>query len=465
MKRTEERTTRQFREALAEEYARRFPRSKARLERHGAAVLDHTSHAIRWNDPFMPVASRAAGPIVEDLDGHHLVDYWQGHFTNVLGHNPRLIRDALAAALQEGRGLQTGMLHEVEGEVAELLCERTNTETLRLTTSGSLGTFYAVVLARAFTGRELVLKVSGGWHGSQPFGLKGVAPHGESFDHLESEGLSSSIGSEIVLTRFNDVEGLREAFARRGDDIACFLVEPVMGSGGGMAASPEYLAEARRLTERHGALLLCDEIITGFRFRAGDLTSTYGVRPDLLVLGKIVGGGMPVAAVAGRRDVLDLSCRKSGRVKFEGGTFSAHELSLISTRTMVRHLVEHEDEIYPRLSALGDRMREGIARVAAEAGVNIHTAGSGKHAATRGSLVFAHVMREGAAPPDSPDALAAGSHPLIGERLLKSTLLLEDVSTRSGLGAISTAHGEEHLDRTLEGFRAALGRFEDAGLI
>jgi len=464
MKRSEERTTQQFRKALVEEYGKRFPRSQACLERYERSVLDHTSHAIRWNEPFMPVVAKADGPIVEDLDGHRLVDYWQGHFANILGHNPPLIRETLAAALREGRGLQTGMLHEVEGEVAELLCRRTNTETLRLTTSGSLGTFYAVVLARAFTGRELVLKVSGGWHGSQPFGLKGVAPHGESFDHLESEGLSSSVGTEIVLTRFNDVEGLRDVFARMGDNIACFLIEPVMGSGGGMAASSEYLAEARRLTEQHGALLLCDEIITGFRFRAGDLTSTYGIRPDLLILGKVVGGGMPVAAVAGRRDVLSLSCRKNHRVKFEGGTFSAHELSLIATRTIVRHLIENEDEIYSKLSALGDRMREGIARVAGEAGVPIHTTGSGISESTRGSLVFAHVMREGATVLDSPDALAAGSHPLIDERLFKATLLLENVSTRSGLGGISTAHTVVDLDRTLEGFRAALARFKDAGL-
>lgn len=427
-------------------------------------MLDHTSHAIRWNDPFMPVVDRAQGAIVEDLDGHRLVDYWQGHFTNILGHNPPLVREALARALGEGRGLQSGMLHEIEGRVSDLLCKRTGCETLRLTTSGSLGTFYAVVLARAFTGREQVLKVSGGWHGSQPFGLKGVAPHGESFDHLESEGLSSSIGAEIQLTRFNDIEDLRAAFARNGDRIACFLVEPMLGSGGGMAATPEYLAEARKLTEKHGALLLCDEIITGFRFRAGDLTSTYGTRPDLLILGKIVGGGMPVAAVAGRRDVLELSTRESHRVKFEGGTFSAHELSLIAAETIVRHLIDNEDAIYGGLRRAGDRLRAGVAAVADEAGIPVHVAGSGAHPATVGSLVFAHVVREPIEGPDNPDAIAARAHPTIDERLLKSVMLLEDVSTRTGIGGLSTAHTDEDIDRTLEGLRAAFARFKRAGL-
>ena len=465
MQQNEDATVRKFREALSEEYARRFPRSQTSLERYGRSVLDHTSHAIRWNDPFMPVVATADGPIVEDLDGHRIVDYWQGHFTNILGHNPPLIRHALAEALQEGRGLQSGMLHEVEGEVSERICRRTGAETLRLTTSGSLGTFYAVVLARAFTARDHVLKVSGGWHGSQPFGLKGVAPRGESFDHLESEGLSSSIESEIVLTRFNDVDDLRGAFERMGDRIACFLVEPVLGSGGGMAATQDYLTEARRLTEKHGALLLCDEIITGFRFRAGDLTSTYGVRPDLLILGKILGGGMPVAAVAGRRDVLDLSCRESHRVKFEGGTFSAHELSLIAARTILNHVIENEDEIYPRLTRLGDRMRSGISRIGEEAGICLRLAGAAAGDVGAGSLVFAHPVKDGSPTPESPEALAAGSHPRIDERLLKATLLLENVSSRSGLGGISTSHSEADLDRTLESYRAALQRFKDAGLI
>ncbi len=455
-----------FREALEQEYASRFPRSEARFVRDGGHLLDHVSHALRWNEPFMPLVGRAEGPVVEDLDGHRIVDYWQGHFTNILGHNPPLIREALLEALGDGRGLQSGMLHEVEAEVAELICERTGSETLRFTTSGSLGTFYAVVLARAFTRRDRVLKVFGGWHGSQPFGLKGVSPQADSFDHLESEGLSASIASEIVLTRFNDVDDLRRTFQRLGDRIACFIIEPVLGAGGGVTATREYLVEARRLTERHGALLLCDEIITAFRFRAGDLSTMYGIRPDLLILGKVLGGGMPVAAVAGRRDVLELSARASSRVKFEGGTYSAHELSLIASREIVRFLVANEDRIYADLAAKGDRMRKEIGRIAAEAGVPVQLLDPREDRLAAGSLVFVHLVREeAAAPPSCPEELIAAHHPLISERLWKSVLLLEDVSARTGLGAISTAHEDEHLDRTLEGYRAGFERVKRAGLV
>ena len=450
---------------MEREYRRRFPRSRAHFERIGRFLLDGTSHAIRWNEPFMPVARRAAGSAIEDLDGHRILDYWQGHFANVLGHNPPLIRRAMAEALESGRGLQTGMVHEAEGEAAELVCRCTGTEAVRLTTSGSLGVFYAVLLARAYTGRSGVLKVAGGWHGSQPFGLKGVSAWGTSFDHMESEGLPAAAGAEIVLTRFNDVDDLRQAFERQGDRLACFVVEPILGAGGGLPASREYLHEARRLTEKHGALLLCDEIITAFRFRAGDLSALYGVRPDLLILGKIMGGGMPVAAVAGRRDVLALCTKESGRVKFEGGTYSAHELSLVATKTMLGHLVDEEARIYPRLAGLGRRAREGLLRVTREAGVPAFIPEPPGELLPGSSLVMMHLAREEGPVPACPEDLAERGHPLIGERLLKSTMMLEDLSVRSGLGAISAAHTEEELDRTLEGVRAGLDRLRRAGLL
>ncbi len=452
-----------FRRALEEDYRQRFPNSWRHYRERARSVLDGTSHAIRWSEPFMPVARRAEGPAFEDLDGHRILDYWQGHFANLHGHNPPFLREAMERTLREGRGLQTGLVHEVEAEVCERIAACAGAETVRLTTSGSLATFYAVLLARAFTGRSLVVKVSGGWHGSQPFGLKGVRPREGSFDHLESEGLGAEVGRDVLLTRFNDPEDLARIFRRHGDGIACFLVEPVLGAGGGFAARSDYLREARRLTAHYGALLLCDEIITGFRFRAGDCTRLYGVVPDLWILGKILGGGMPVAAVAGRRQVLALCTRECGRVKFEGGTYSAHELSLVAAREQLRHVMEHEGEIYPRLGALGRRMRQGLARVSREIGVPLFLLGDDPDVLPQSSLVLAHPAREANLPaPSCPEELLERRHPEIGERLLKSVLMLEGVSTRSGLGAISTAHTEADLDETLRRYARALERLREA---
>jgi glutamate-1-semialdehyde 2,1-aminomutase len=446
------------------EYRQRFPRSLAHFEQRAGWVLDRTSHAIRWNRPFMPVARRAEGPAIVDLDGHRILDYWQGHFANVLGHNPQIIRSALVETLEDGRGLQSGMLHEVEAEVSELVCRVTDSETVRLTTSGSLATFYATLLARGFTGRDLVLKVAGGWHGSQPFGLKGVQARDRSFDHPESEGLSSSATGEILLTRYNDIDDLRRLFEQSGDRIACFLIEPMLGAGGGIPASLDYLREARRLTEQHGALLLCDEIITGFRFRAGDLTALYGIKADLLILGKVMGGGMPVAAVAGREEVLALCTREIGRVKFEGGTYSAHEASLVAARTLLKHLIEHEQEIYRQLGQLGQSLRKRIADLPDLPGLRLHVTGSPDVASFGSSLVYLHTLGEAGADPQRPEDLVEQAHPYIDDGLLKATLMLEDLSVHFGVGAVSTAHGEGDLDRTAAALAAMLQRFRAGDL-
>jgi len=454
-----------FKERLAEEYEREFPRSAAHHRAHAGHLLDGCSHAVRWNDPFMPVTTRATGARVEDLDGHQLVDYWQGHFANLLGHNPALIRDALARALDEGRGLQSGMLHEVEARVAELVVKCTGAETVRVTTSGSLGTFYASLLCRGFTGRDRVLKVKGGWHGSQPFGLKGVSAHGEAYDRIESEGLSSSTPGEILLTRYNDIEELRRVFHEQGDRIACMLVEPVLGQGGGIAATPEYMREIRRLTSHHGALMVCDEIITGFRFRAGDLTQLYGVEPDLLVLGKVLGGGMPVAAVAGKRELLALCSREQHRVKFEGGTYSAHELALLASATLLEHLIAEEQRVYPALARAGAELRDRIRGLASAAGLAVSLLGSAEPAGTSSSLLMLHVLREPGMDPASPEELAHRAHPFLDDGFLKSLLMLHGVSVRTGLGAISTAHGAADFTRTFAGFGAAFERLRQAGLI
>jgi len=453
----------EFWTALTAEYARRFPRSQERAARLPAHLLDATSHAVRWNEPFMVTVTRAAGAWIEDLDGQGHLDYWQGHFANVLGHNPALVRDALAGALAEGRGLQSGMLHPEEGELAELLCARTGQDVVRFTTTGSLATFYATLLARAFTGRHRTLKVAGGWHGSQPFGLKGVTARTGDFDHLESEGLPGTTDEDTLLTAFNDVAGLEDLFRRHGDEIACFIVEPWLGSAGGIPAHPEFLATARRLTAHHGALLIADEIITGFRFRAGDVCRCYDIRPDLLVLGKVIGGGMPVAAVLGRRDVLDLCRRAVGRVKFEGGTYSGHELSLVASLAMVRHLVDHEAEVYGELGRKGARLRARLAAVFAAAGVPACVTGDPEGGVPASSLVALHP----GFPPERTDDLLGtpGRYPWWGEALMKSLFLLEGVNTRHGIGAVSLAHEDADLERTAAACERVLGRLAAAGLL
>ena len=445
---------------IEREFQDRFPRSASFHARHAPALMDSTSHAVRWARPFMPVATRTEGAYVHDLDGHRWIDFWQGHFANLFGHNPAFLREALRSALDDGRGLQSGMVHAVEAEVAAMLCAATGMETVRFTTAGTLGTFYATVLARAFTGRDKVVKIAGGWHGSQPFGLKGVTPGSVDAERMESEGLSASTPGEILLTRFNDVERLDALFREHGDDIACVLIEPILGAAGGMVATREFMTAVRGTTAKHGALMLSDEVITGFRFRAGDLTSMYGIRPDLVILGKAFGGGMPVAAVAGRRDVLALASRAVDRVRFEGGTYSAHELSLIAARTTITHLREHEATFYPETFRLGAIARAAVERAGRESGVPLVVAGHDPDVLPGSALVLAHPVRASPERVTCPEDLVAARIPGVDGSLLKSMLLLHDVSCRNGLGMVSAAHTEVDLETAADALGVVLLRLE-----
>ena len=259
--------------ALAAEYEQRSPRSAALNQDALAHLVDGGSHTLRLIRPFPPRIVSARGAYVTDEDGHRILDFWQGHYANILGHNPDLITHALAEGFAKGSGLQTGFTDRLQVEVAELLCARTGAEKARFTSSGSLATMYAVLLARAFTGRELVMKVGGGWHGAQPWGLVGVDFHEQApragrgrqeeepaLRQPESLGLPSAVAGQVVVTRFNDPEMLADQFRRNGRQIACFIVEPFLGSAGSLPASRQFIEAARDLTRAHGALLIFDEI-------------------------------------------------------------------------------------------------------------------------------------------------------------------------------------------------------------
>ncbi|MGC9396586.1 MAG: aspartate aminotransferase family protein [Anaerolineae bacterium] len=441
--------SRDYTQTLAElrsAYAAHAPKSAALNARAQRVQVDGGSHALRLMQPFLPRITAANGAWITDEDGHRILDFWQGHLANILGHNPKVVTTTLSQAFADGLGLQTGFTERYQVEAAELLCARTGAERVRFTTSGTLATMYAILLARAFTGRDVVLKVGGGWHGAQPWALKGIGYHGtEGYQHVETAGLSSAVCEEVVVSRFNDPEMLRDHFGQCGDRVACFIVEPFMGAGGYMPATREYLQTARELATQYGAALIFDEVIAGFRFRAGNTGALYGVQPDLATFGKIIGGGMPVAAVAGRADIMNLAGRPGGsRVKFSGGTYSGHPASMLASRTMLRYLVEHEAEVYPRLAALGDRIRHLLEDVFAQEGFYARCTGWGNDVLPGSSIFMLHFPYQEGHPLDAPDDVfdpAVCDVTLNGD-VLQLALLLEDVHMMHGHGAVSTVHTE-----------------------
>jgi glutamate-1-semialdehyde 2,1-aminomutase len=454
-----------LRNHLVREYEKRTAKSRAAFGRAEKVLVGGGSHTIRLWRPYPFFAARAAGPCVRDVDGNEYVDYWQGHYANILGHNPPLVRREIAGCL--GRGaLHTGFEAGHQVELAELLVRRLGGGDLkvRFTTSGTLATMYAVMLAQGLTGRELILKVGGGWHGSSPYLLKGVKYHpGPGFEGRESAGLLDDILRRTLITRFNDPEDLERIFQAEGDRIAAFIVEPFMGVGGFLPASRDYLERARALTAKHGALLVFDEIVSGFRFGPTGLQTLYGVRPDLSAFGKIIGGGHAVSAVVGERRIME-GCRRGlgrrARVLFEGGTFSAHSEYMKAGLIMLRHLVANAASIYPRLARAGDRLRAGIEKAFAVAGVEARCTGSGNEVVPGSSLFMVHFPR-GKAPVLSPrDVLDDRRSDLVlREEVLKLALLVHGVNVVHGGGAVSVSHRRKDLDRTVEAYGEAARLF------
>lgn len=454
-----------LREHLVREYKKKTAKSRAAFVRAEKVLIEGGSHTIRLWRPYPFFAVRAEGPRVQDLDGNDYIDYWQGHYANILGHNPRLIRREIADSLGKG-ALHTGFEAGHQVELAERLVRRLGGKDLkvRFTTSGTLAMMYAVMLAQGLTGRELILKVGGGWHGSSPYLLKGVKYHkGPGFEGRDSAGILDDILRRTLVTRFNDGDDLARIFKEKGDRIACFIVEPFMGVGGFLPASKEYLERARELTRRHGVLLVFDEIISGFRFAASGLQTLYGVRPDLSAFGKIIGGGHAVAAVVGDRRVME-GCERDrggrGRVLFEGGTFSAHSEYMKAGLIMLGHLVRNAASVYPRLARAGDRLRTGIERAFAAEGIDAKCSGSGNDVVPGSSLFMVHFPREGTPISTPQDVLDdRRSDVALREEILKLALLVHGVNVVHGGGAVSVSHREKDLERTVGAYGEAAKLF------
>lgn len=446
--------------SLIDDYRRTHKKSEAMFNEAAGLLVRGGSHNLRLFEPYPFYDSHAEGSTISDIDGNSYVDFWQGHFGNVLGHNPPVVIDALNAMLQKGQGLSTGFPGTLQKELAALILKRIGAEKIRFTTSGTLSTMYAIMLAKASTGRELVIKVGGGWHGAHPLGLKGISSYSKNGDNgglnqLESAGLSPQCDDATIVTKFNDGDDLEEQFKIFGERAACLIIEPFIGAGGFIFAHREYLEKTRRLTEKYGALLIFDEVISGFRFHAGGVQNLYGITPDLSVLGKVIGGGMPVSAVAGKSKVMEL-CNPATdalkQVRFEGGTFSAHPASMKAGITLIQHLIDHEEEIYPRIGRLGDEVRREIETIFARYGFHVRCTGGDETVTPHSSVVGVHFVDKSIQRITHPEETLNPNlcDHLMGNRVFKLAMLAEGFNIFHGYGTVSAAHGDEEIQASLD---------------
>ena len=279
--------------------------------------------------------NHAQGARIRDVDGHEYIDYVGTWGPAILGHAPPVVIDAVREAA--GRGLSFGIPNPWEVEMAELIVSwMPSIEKVRMVNSGTEATMSAVRLARGFTGREKIVKFDGCYHGHVDSLLvragSGALTHGQP----DSAGVPAALAALTLTLPFNDSAALEEVFGRAGDEIAAVILEPVPANAGLIMPQAGYLERLRELCTRHGALLVFDEVMTGFRVARGGAQELTGVRPDLTALGKVMGGGLPVGAFGGRADVMD-RLSPEGPV-YQAGTLSGNPLAMVAGLAQLREL-------------------------------------------------------------------------------------------------------------------------------
>ncbi len=440
---------------LIHDYTRTHKKSEAFFQRASQFQVRGGSHNLRLFMPFPFYDVHSQGSTVTDVDGNSYVDFWQGHFGNILGHNPKFVLDTLIDYYKQGNGLSTGFPSTLQSELAELLLSRISAEKIRFSTSGTLATMYAVMLSKAKTNRDLVMKVGGGWHGSQPYALKGISLYERGLTKVESAGLPSGMDEMILITRFNDEEDLEEKFRIYGERTACLILEPFIGAGGFIFGSKKYIHKARQLSYQYDSLLIFDEVVSGFRFHAGALQNLYDVQPDLTVFGKAIGGGMPLSAVAGKDEVMALcgpDAIQEKKVKVEGGTFSAHPASMLAGLTFVKYLQDNEQDIYPRIGRFGLRVRREIENIFTTHGFHVRCTGDGNSVAKNSSVVGVHFLHDTCDQIESPEQVWNPDvcDIELREKIFKLAMIQEGFNVFHGYGSISGAHTEEEIQTSLD---------------
>jgi len=314
----------------------------------------------------------ATGQWLTDIDGNRYLDYIGSWGPMILGHrHPRVVA-AVEAAL--AKGTSYGAPTEAESRLAELIIAAVpSIEKVRMVSSGTEAAMSAVRLARGFTGRDKLIKFAGNYHGHVDSLLVAAGSSAATLGVPNSPGITAGTAQDTIVLEYNDAEALERAFEKEGGQIAALLMEPVVGNMGLVVPSREFLAAARRLTSAHGALLVFDEVMTGFRLAYGGAQEVLGITPDLTTLGKIVGGGLPLGAYGGRRDVMD-HVLPAGKV-FQAGTLSGNPLTVAAGTATLEELRDHPP--YAQLERHGAALEQGFRDAAARAGVTAWTARMG----------------------------------------------------------------------------------------
>jgi len=386
--------------------------------------------------------ARAAGATVTDLDGNTYIDYVGAWGPMILGHGDKRVEAAAGKTLQ--RGWSSGIPTEIETRLAErVVADIPSIELIRFVNSGTEAAMSAVRLARGFTGRELIVKVEGCYHGHVDALLVRAGSGPATFGTPSSAGVPAGVTASTLVVPFNDLPAAAAVFDRHGPRIAAFLVEPVAGNMGCVPPAEGYLQGLRDLCDRFGALLIFDEVMTGYRLGLGGAQERYGVRPDVTCLGKIIGGGLPVGAYGARAEIMN--CLSPEGPVYQAGTLAGNPLAMAAGLATVEAL--HEPGVYERLEAAGARLAAGLQEAAAGTGAAVFT--------TRVGSMLGLFFQPGpvtdwtSAARSDTRAYARFFHAMLERGIYLAPSQFETLF-------VSLAHTDEQIDRTIEAAREAL---------
>jgi len=348
------------------------PRSQDLYDKAKKLLPGGVNSPVRTFDPYPFFTSYAKGSKIYDVDGNTYIDYCMAYGPLLLGHaHPEVVE---AVRQQLDKGTMYGTPSEAEVELAELLTKIVPClEMVRLVNSGTEATMHAIRVARGYTGRNKVVKFEGCYHGAHDYVLvkagSGAATHGAP----TSLGIPQETSKNTVVLPFNDVESLDKAVAQNKDEIAAVIVEPVIGNSGLILPKDGYLQAIRKITKEHGIVLIFDEVITGFRLALGGAQEYFNIIPEIATLGKIMGGGFPIAAFGGKKEIMEL-LSPLGKV-YQAGTFSGNPVSVTAGLTVLEILTRERNALYKRLELMCNRIRNGLRDIVEDAKIPAQVSG------------------------------------------------------------------------------------------
>jgi glutamate-1-semialdehyde 2,1-aminomutase len=433
---------------IIEQYLNRTPRSWAHCKLASRVLPGGDTRRSVYFEPYPTYMDRGEGSTLFDVDGNRYIDFSNNYTSLIHGHAFPAVVEAVRAQVAEGT--LYGSPAACQYELAGVLCERIpSVERVRFCNSGTESTMMAMRLARAYSGKDVILKMDGGYHGTHDYAEVNItAPadaQGPPILRKESQGIPDSLLDAMMVVPFNDLDAVEETLSAYNHRIAAVIVEPMMNAGGLVAAWSGYLAGLRDLADKYGVLLIFDEVVT-FRLSLGGCQLLDGVSPDITALGKIIGGGFPVGAIGGRAEIMELFNPARPDSLRHSGTFNGNSVTMVAGITTLKH---YGQTAIDQINRLGERLRQGIADVGKARGLRVNITG-------RGSLAYIHwTAGEIVTAVDSTRAARDAGQLLM---LLHLGLLNQGIwLPYRGELALSTPMTEQEIDRAVEAVDAVLG--------